>query len=247
MSTYKFKYPVCLTWFHSIVTALGMVAMAAAGMFKVKHLPLAKSAPVAAAYAGFVVFNNLSIQYNTVGFYQIAKILITPVVVLVEYVAYGKTVSRQKLAAIALLMLGITIATVSDSQVRALRAAARGACVWRALRGACVVRVWRASACSKQGSLQAPTSRQHVKTGGQTHAMCCALVCSTGVQQPAGPRRCCAGGAEQCAVPGVGRQQAEGAGRQRAAAAAPGERARARRLHARARLLLAVAACATRP
>jgi hypothetical protein len=35
MSTYKFSFPVCLTWFHSIVTALGMMAMAAAGMFQV--------------------------------------------------------------------------------------------------------------------------------------------------------------------------------------------------------------------
>lgn len=36
MSTYKFSFPVCLTWFHSVVTALGMVAMAAAGMFQVR-------------------------------------------------------------------------------------------------------------------------------------------------------------------------------------------------------------------
>lgn len=43
--------------------------------------------------------------------------MITPVVVLIEYVAYGKTVSREKMFAIALLMFGITIATVSDSQV----------------------------------------------------------------------------------------------------------------------------------
>lgn len=117
MTTYKFGFPVCLTWFHSIVTALGMVAMAAGGMFTVKKLPVSKSAPVAAAYVGFIVFNNLSIQYNTVGFYQIAKIMITPVVVVIEYFAYGKTVSKQKAFAICLLMFGITVATVSDSQV----------------------------------------------------------------------------------------------------------------------------------
>jgi solute carrier family 35 protein E3 len=94
-----------------------MVAMAAAGMFPIKKLPVSKSAPVAAAYVGFIVFNNLSIKYNTVGFYQIAKIMITPVVVVIEYFAYGKTVSREKGFAIALLMFGITVATVSDSQV----------------------------------------------------------------------------------------------------------------------------------
>lgn len=71
MTTYKFGYPVCLTWFHSIITALGMLLMAGGGMFTVKKLPVSKSAPVAAAYVGFIVFNNLSIQYNTVGFYQV--------------------------------------------------------------------------------------------------------------------------------------------------------------------------------
>jgi drug/metabolite transporter (DMT)-like permease len=43
--------------------------------------------------------------------------MITPVVVVVEYLAYGKTVSREKLLAIVLLMFGITIATATDSQV----------------------------------------------------------------------------------------------------------------------------------
>jgi solute carrier family 35 protein E3 len=50
----------------------------------VKKLPWQKTAPVACAYVGFVIFNNLSIQVNTVGFYQISKIMITPVVVLVS-------------------------------------------------------------------------------------------------------------------------------------------------------------------
>jgi solute carrier family 35 protein E3 len=72
---------------------------------------------VAAAYVGFIVFNNLSIQYNTVGFYQISKIMITPVVVVIEYFAYGKTVGREKMFAIGLLMFGITVATVTDRQV----------------------------------------------------------------------------------------------------------------------------------
>eukprot|EP00879_Flechtneria_rotunda_P023139 GHRR01024464.1.p1 GENE.GHRR01024464.1~~GHRR01024464.1.p1 ORF type:complete len:357 (+),score=120.74 GHRR01024464.1:99-1073(+) len=117
MTSYKFSFPVCLTLFHSIVTALGMIAMAAAGVFTVKKLHWTKTMPVACAYVGFVVFNNFSIQINTVGFYQISKILITPVVVVVEYLAYNKTVSHQKLLAITLLMFGITVATVSDKQV----------------------------------------------------------------------------------------------------------------------------------
>lgn len=50
-------------------------------------------------------------------FYQISKICITPAVVVIEYLAYGKLVSRQKSMAVTLLMVGIAVATVSDKQV----------------------------------------------------------------------------------------------------------------------------------
>jgi hypothetical protein len=36
------------------------------------------------AHSRFVVFNNLSLQYNSVGFYQLMKVLTTPVVVLLQ-------------------------------------------------------------------------------------------------------------------------------------------------------------------
>jgi hypothetical protein len=39
-------------------------------------------------------------------------------VVAIEWVLYRKTVSQAKAAAIVLLMVGITVATVSDAQVR---------------------------------------------------------------------------------------------------------------------------------
>lgn len=62
LSIYNFTFPVCLTWFHSIMTALGMLAMAAAGVYTVKQLPFKAVAPVSLCYVGFIVFNNLSIK-----------------------------------------------------------------------------------------------------------------------------------------------------------------------------------------
>eukprot|EP00775_Hariotina_reticulata_P004049 gene4049-4296_t len=143
MTNYKFSFPVCLTFLHSIVTALGMMAMASANFFTVKKLPWTKTAPVACAYASFIVFNNLSIKVNTVGFYQISKIMITPVVVVVEYLAYGKTVSRQKLLAIVLLMFGITIATATDSQVSSNLVGIAVACM--AVLSSALYQVWAGS------------------------------------------------------------------------------------------------------
>jgi hypothetical protein len=52
------------------------------------------------------------------GFYQLSKLAITPVVVVIEYFAYGKTVSKRVLASIAVLLVGITLCTVTDAEVK---------------------------------------------------------------------------------------------------------------------------------
>ncbi|KAI8472640.1 MAG: triose-phosphate transporter family-domain-containing protein [Monoraphidium minutum] len=115
--TYKFSFVVTLTLLHSIFTAVGMWAMASGGLFEVKRIAPRHSLQIAAVYVGFIVSNNLSIQLNPLGFYQLSKLLITPVVVLIEWTVYNKTVSPRVIMSILLLMVGITLCTVTDSQV----------------------------------------------------------------------------------------------------------------------------------
>ena len=117
--TYQFKFAVTLTWLHTIVTACGMRGLAAAGFFQPKATPLAKAAPIAAVYVLFIVLNNLSLQMNTVGFYQVAKIAVTPTVIAIEYICYKKTVSRQVACATALLLIGVALCTVAEKEVGA--------------------------------------------------------------------------------------------------------------------------------
>ena len=76
--------------------------------------------PLAAAFVGYIVFWNLSLQLNSVGFYQLSKILIAPAIIILEAVWFSKLPSRLELAAVALLCIGVTLATVSDSEVTAL-------------------------------------------------------------------------------------------------------------------------------
>lgn len=63
--TYHFAFPVALTWMHTIMTAVGLQLMALLGMFTIKRLPWEKTAPNAVAYVAYIVFNNMSIQLNT--------------------------------------------------------------------------------------------------------------------------------------------------------------------------------------
>ncbi|KAF8056764.1 RD21A [Scenedesmus sp. PABB004] len=117
LGTLGFRFPICLTWLHSAVTWAGLQAMARGGVFEPQHVPLQHSLPIAAAYTGFIAFSNISIHINTVGFFQITKIVCTPAVAAAEYVLYGKPVGAQKAGAIAVLVLGICVATATDSAV----------------------------------------------------------------------------------------------------------------------------------
>jgi solute carrier family 35 protein E3 len=64
--------------------------------------------PVCAFFAGYVVLGNLSLTYNDVGFYQLAKVMTTPTVVLINFVLFRKTVTRWMLAAILTTCLGVS-------------------------------------------------------------------------------------------------------------------------------------------
>lgn len=57
------------------------------------------------------------LQVNTVGFYQLSKICITPAALVLEATASRSWPSKQEIAAIFALCLGVAQATISDEQV----------------------------------------------------------------------------------------------------------------------------------
>eukprot|EP01025_Chloroclados_australasicus_P053912 TRINITY_DN638_c0_g1_i7.p1 TRINITY_DN638_c0_g1~~TRINITY_DN638_c0_g1_i7.p1 ORF type:complete len:283 (-),score=21.54 TRINITY_DN638_c0_g1_i7:969-1817(-) len=63
---------------------------------------------------------NLSLLINTVGFYQIAKLLVTPFVCVIEAVFLGRRFSIQVVAAIAMVVIGVGVVSVTDFQVKPL-------------------------------------------------------------------------------------------------------------------------------
>jgi solute carrier family 35 protein E3 len=69
--TYGFKFTTALTWIHTVFTLLGMRLFLLMGLFEAKTLPQAKLVPLAASYVAYIVLCNLSLNINTVGFYQV--------------------------------------------------------------------------------------------------------------------------------------------------------------------------------
>lgn len=80
MTTFGFHFIYALTLIHTLTTMVGMQAFAYFGMFEKKKLPKFSIASLAGAYVGYIVLNNLNLQMNTVGFYQISKIAVAPAV-----------------------------------------------------------------------------------------------------------------------------------------------------------------------
>lgn len=71
---------------------------------------------------------NVSLKYNSVGFYQMAKIAVTPSIVVAEFVLLRKRVSFQKVLTLTVVSIGVAVATVTDLQFH--------------LFGACIALAW---------------------------------------------------------------------------------------------------------
>ncbi|XP_039263842.2 solute carrier family 35 member E3-like [Styela clava] len=103
-----------LTCIHFAATFLGLVVCHSFNVFNPKHLPLLQLLPLSLTFCGFVVFTNLSLQANTVGTYQLFKVLTTPVIIAIQSYAYRKKFSfRIKLTLIP-IMFGVFLNSYYD-------------------------------------------------------------------------------------------------------------------------------------
>ena len=145
---YNFKFSVLLTGCHFVITYLGVLLCKRFGMYKPKVLSHKEVLPITMAFVGFVVFNNLSLQENGVGFYQLAKVLTTPVIAVLQYIGFGIDMDYRLKLAIIPLVFGVILASVSDVQFNAL------GCFW-AVAGILSTSYYQIFVKTKQNSLKA--------------------------------------------------------------------------------------------
>lgn len=123
-----FNFPISLTFIHYIVSWLFMAILKAFSALPAS--PSSKPTRFSTLLAlGIVMslstgFANVSLKYNSVGFYQMAKLAVTPSIVLAEFVSFGKKVSYSKVFALTVVSIGVAVATVTDLQFHFF-----GACV----------------------------------------------------------------------------------------------------------------------
>nr|ADE77531.1 unknown [Picea sitchensis] len=115
-----FNYPIFLTLVHYGLSWIFMAFLNAICLLPTA--PPVKSTPFSSFVALGVVtafsngLANVSLKFNSVGFYQMAKIAVTPTIVLTEFLFFGKRVSFQKALSLMVVSFGVAIATVTDLQ-----------------------------------------------------------------------------------------------------------------------------------
>ncbi|RDW86266.1 uncharacterized protein DSM5745_02908 [Aspergillus mulundensis] len=118
MSDPSFKNrQVSLACYHFFITgaALWIASTRFFGVFVAKQVGLTQMTPIAAAMAIQVVLQNLSLANSSVMFHQLARLLLTPAVALLNYILFRIKTPRAALMPLVLLCSGVGVVTYYDS------------------------------------------------------------------------------------------------------------------------------------
>ncbi|KAG8633346.1 UDP-rhamnose/UDP-galactose transporter 6 [Manihot esculenta] len=130
MATYDFSYATTLTGLHFATTTLLALVLRGLGYIQASHLPFPELLKFV-FFANFsIVGMNVSLMWNSVGFYQIAKLSMIPVSCLLEVLFDKIRYSRDTKLSIAVVLLGVGVCTITDVSVNAKGFVAAFIAVW---------------------------------------------------------------------------------------------------------------------
>ncbi|KAI8553042.1 hypothetical protein RHMOL_Rhmol06G0314800 [Rhododendron molle] len=137
MGKVGFNFPIYLTLIHYSSAWVLLAIFKAFSLLPAS--PPSKTTPFSSLFSLGVVMAfasglaNTSLKHNSfltiklicsVGFYQMAKIAVTPTIVLAEFILFRKTVTFNKILALAVVSVGVAVATVTDLEFNLF-----GACI----------------------------------------------------------------------------------------------------------------------
>jgi solute carrier family 35 protein E3 len=103
--------------FHFFITWLTLFTLSRPrfGMFSPRRVAVKEIIPLAITMALNVILPNLSLAFSTVTFYQVARILLTPTVALMNFVLYRSTLPRGAVLALIPACAGVGMVSYYDS------------------------------------------------------------------------------------------------------------------------------------
>lgn len=108
-----------LTAMHMVLTATVLRAAARMGYFERKSVGRGEMVKFGALNSASVALLNLSLGFNSVGFYQMSKLSIIPVTVGLQMTYFDKRFSARVKLSLAVLLVGVGASTVTDVQLNA--------------------------------------------------------------------------------------------------------------------------------
>ncbi|KAL6504153.1 UDP-rhamnose/UDP-galactose transporter 1 [Orobanche gracilis] len=116
---YAFTFATTLTGFHFAVTALVGMISNATGLSASKHVPFWELLWFSIAANMSITGMNFSLMLNSVGFYQISKLSMIPVVCVMEWIFHSKKYSKEVKMCVVVVVIGVGVCTVTDVKVNA--------------------------------------------------------------------------------------------------------------------------------
>ncbi|GIJ97939.1 hypothetical protein Aspvir_000045 [Aspergillus viridinutans] len=108
---------VAFAAYHFFITGatLWLISRPQCAVFIPKQVSVVQMIPLAAAMCIQVILQNLSLAYSSVMFHQLARLLLTPVVALLNYMLYSTKIPRTAVSPLILLCSGVGIVSYYDS------------------------------------------------------------------------------------------------------------------------------------
>ncbi|XP_071874306.1 solute carrier family 35 member E3-like isoform X1 [Bombus fervidus] len=107
---------ITLSMIHFVITSIGLTICEKFDVFCIKDIAIKEMFLIAMTFCGFVMLTNLSLAHNTVGTYQVAKMLTTPCVIIMQIIFYNKKFSILVKLTLIPIMLGVVINFCYDIQ-----------------------------------------------------------------------------------------------------------------------------------
>jgi solute carrier family 35 protein E3 len=103
--------------FFCTSSALYIASLPPFNLFVSIRLPFWQMIPLSFLFVSSLLLNNLSLTFNSVGFYQISKIMTTPAVVFLNLCLFRKTISMAMTAALVSVCVGVALTNSNGLQI----------------------------------------------------------------------------------------------------------------------------------